>query len=164
MKRELSRFGVGPSIMLTAVAYAVVAGAATRFWPQVCLLSAIPNWVFLMVGIASVLVGVPMLILAARTGMAAYNSDRLATTGLFGVVRNPMYSAWIVFIVPGLVLLTRSWPLFLTPLLAYIVFKLRIRRESEYLEKRFGDDYRKYRGEVNEVFPWPRKRRRPERL
>ena len=100
-----------------------------------------------------------MLILAARTGMAAYNSDKLATTGLFGIVRNPMYAAWIVFIIPGLVLLTRSWPLFLTPLVAYAVFKLLIRRENEYLEKRFGDEYREYRGEVNELFPWPRKRR-----
>ena len=159
MKRELSRFGVGPRIMLTAAAYAVVAGAATRLWPQVCVLSAIPHWVFLIAGIALVVIGVPMLVLAARTGMAAYNSDRLATTGLFGIVRNPMYSAWIVFIIPGLVLLTRSWPLFLTPLVAYIAFRLLIRRESEYLEKRFGDAYRKYRAEVNELFPFPRKRR-----
>jgi protein-S-isoprenylcysteine O-methyltransferase Ste14 len=158
MQQELSRFGVGPKILLTAVVYAVVAGAATRLWPEACLLSTIPYWVFLSVGIALIAIGVPVLILAARTGMAAYNSDKLATTGLFGVVRNPMYAAWIVFIIPGLVLLTRSWPLFLTPLVAYAVFKLLIRRENEYLEKRFGHAYREYRSEVNELFPWPRKR------
>ncbi len=159
MNRELSRFGVGPSIMLTAAAYAVVAGAATRLWPQVCVLSTIPYWVFLTAGMALVVIGVPMLILAAKTAMAAYNSDKLATNGIFAIVRNPIYSAWIVFIIPGLVLFTRSWLLFLTPLAAYIMFKLLIRRENEYLEKRFGDAYRKYRAEVNELFPLPRRRR-----
>jgi protein-S-isoprenylcysteine O-methyltransferase Ste14 len=157
MKRELSRFGVGPRIMLTAAAYAALAGVATRLWPQVCILPSVFRWPSLVVGIALVVVGVPMLLVAVKTGMAAYNSDKLATTGIFSVVRNPMYSAWIVFIIPGLVLLTRSWPLFLTPLVAYILFKLLIHRENEYLEKRFGDAYRKYRDEVNELLPWPRK-------
>ena len=94
--------------------------------------------------------------------MAAYNSDKLATAGLFGFVRNPMYAAWIVFIIPGLVLLTRSWPLLLTPLVAYSAFKLLIRRENAYLEKRFGDAYRRYRVEVNELFPWPREQSRSD--
>jgi protein-S-isoprenylcysteine O-methyltransferase Ste14 len=160
VKRELSRFGVGPSILLTAAGYAVVAGVATRTWPEVCLVSTIPYWVFLAVGIALAATGVPMLVLAVRMGMAAYNSDKLATTGLFGIVRNPMYAAWIVFIIPGLVLLSRSWPLFLTPPVAYIAFKVLIRRENAYLEKRFGDAYRKYRAETNELLPWPRRRSR----
>jgi hypothetical protein len=80
----------------------------------------------------------------------------LATTGIFGVVRNPIYSAWIVFLIPGLVSLSRSWLLLLTPLVAYLVFKFRIRREDEYLEKRFGQAYRDYRRRVNEIIPWPR--------
>jgi protein-S-isoprenylcysteine O-methyltransferase Ste14 len=71
-----------------------------------------------------------------------------------------MFSAWIVFIIPGLVLLSRSWPLFLTPLVAYLMFKLLIRRESDCLEKRFGDAYRRYRAELPELFPLSRGRRR----
>jgi protein-S-isoprenylcysteine O-methyltransferase Ste14 len=159
VKQELSRFGVGPRILLTAAVYAVVAATATRLWPEVCRISTIPYCLFLTFGIALILVGVPMLLAAVRTGMAAYDSDKLATTGLFGIVRNPMYSAWIVFIIPGIVLLTRSWPLFLTPLVAYLAFRLLIRRESEYLEKRFGDAYRKYRTEVPQLFPLPKRRK-----
>jgi protein-S-isoprenylcysteine O-methyltransferase Ste14 len=82
--------------------------------------------------------------------------------GCDAIVRNPMYAAWIVLIIPGIVLLTRSWPLLPTPLVACIAFKLLIRRENKYLEERLGDDYRKYRAEVNELFPWPRKWRRSE--
>jgi protein-S-isoprenylcysteine O-methyltransferase Ste14 len=38
----------------------------------------------------------------------------------------------------------------------FIVFKATIRRECKYLEKRFGEEYRKYKAEVNELFPFPR--------
>ncbi len=105
------------------------------------------------------LVGVPMLIVAARAATVAYNSNKLATNGIFGWTRNPIFCAWIVFIIPGLVLMSRSWLLFLTPLIAYIVFKVRIRRENEYLENRFGEEYRKYTNEVSELVPFLRRKR-----
>ena len=111
----------------------------------------------MVAGIVLLVIGVPMLIVAARAATIAYNSDRLATTGIFGLTRNPIYSAWIVFIIPGLVLMSRSWSLFFTPLVAYMIFKARMGRENEYLEKRFGDDYRQYKAEVNELVPFPRR-------
>lgn len=155
MKPEMSRWGIGPSMLLTAGAYAAIAGPATWLWPNVCLLRAVPYWCFLTAGILLLLVGVPMLMVAGKAAMAAYNSDTLATTGVFGVVRNPIYSAWIVFIIPGLVMLSRSWPLLLTPVMAYLVFKTRIRRENEYLENRFGEPYRQYKSQVSELIPLP---------
>jgi protein-S-isoprenylcysteine O-methyltransferase Ste14 len=36
---------------------------------------------------------------------------------------------------------------------AYVVFKATIRRENEYLEDRFGDAYRQYKSQVNELVP-----------
>ena len=158
MNRELSRWGVGPIIMLPTVTYAALAGMATCLWPEVCLVTAIPQAVFLVVGIVLLVIGIPMLVVAARAATVAYNSDRLATTGIFGLVRNPIYSAWIVFIIPGLVLMSRSWALFLTPPVAYLAFKAKIRRENEYLEKRFDDEYRAYKGQVNELVPFPRRK------
>jgi protein-S-isoprenylcysteine O-methyltransferase Ste14 len=91
-----------------------------------------------------------------------YNRDRLATGGVYGIVRNPIYCAWVVFLIPGLVLLSPSWPVLLTPLVAYLAFKARIAREEAYLEERFVDDYRTYRSRVPELFPFPRPRKRPE--
>lgn len=156
MKRKLSRWGVGPSIVVSAGAYAAVAGLGTWLWPDICVVTAVPYTAFLAAGIVLLVIGVPMLVVAARAATLAYNSDKLATMGIFGLTRNPIYSAWIVFIIPGLVLLSRSWPLFLTPVVAYLIFKARIGRENEYLEKRFGEDFRKYKAEVNELIPVPR--------
>ena len=136
--------------------YAAVAGLATWLWPHVCLVTVVPRMVFLVAGIVLLVIGVPMLVVAGRAATVAYNSDKLATTGIFGLTRNPIYSAWIVFNIPGLVLLSRSWPLFLTPIVAYLIFKVRIGRENEYLERHFGDDYRAYKAQVNEFIPFPK--------
>jgi protein-S-isoprenylcysteine O-methyltransferase Ste14 len=141
--------------MASAGVYAAIAGSAIWLWPEVCVISAVPNSVFLVAGIVLLAAGIPMLAVAGRAATVAYNSDKLATTGIFAVVRNPIYSAWIVFIIPGLVLFSRAWPLFLTPLVAYVVFKATIRRESEYLENRFGDAYRQYKSQVHELLPLP---------
>ena len=62
---------------------------------------------------------------------------------------------------PQNMLLTRSWPLLLTPfqVATYPVFKKRIVREQAYLEERFGDSCLKYRSEVDEWLPTCRLRR-----
>jgi len=133
-------------------------GIATHLWPDVCLIRAVPYRVFLAVGAVFLAVGIPMLIVAGRAAMRAYNQDTLATTGIFGLTRNPIYAAWIVFIIPGLVMFSRSWPLLLTPVVAYVAFKIWIRKENDYLEQRFGDAYREYRERVNELVPIPRRR------
>ena len=92
--------------------------------------------------------------------MRAYNSDRLVTSGVSSLVQHPVYSPWIVFNIPAIALLFQSWPLLLAPVVAYSVFKLSIRTEDEYLEQRFGQEYRHYRARVNELIPIPKFGRR----
>ena len=156
MEQRLSRYGIGPRMMLSAVAYGLVAGAATYAWPDVCLLRWPPYAVFATAGGILLALGVPMWLTAIISVMRAYKRDELVTSGVFGLVRHPVYSAIIVLALPGIALLTRSWPLFPMPLVAYAVFKLLIHREDEYLERRFGQAYLDYRARVNEVIPVPR--------
>jgi protein-S-isoprenylcysteine O-methyltransferase Ste14 len=156
MEKRLSRWGVGPRIFLSTIAYALVAVAATRAWPDACLLRWPPYAVFATVGCILLALGVPMWLTSAVSAMRAYNRDQLVTSGVFALVRHPIYSSAIVLNLPGIAFLTRSWPLFLMPLVAYGVFKLLIHREDEYLERRFGQAYLAYRARVNEVVPIPR--------
>jgi protein-S-isoprenylcysteine O-methyltransferase Ste14 len=111
------------------------------------------------VGIVLLVIGMPMWLMGVHAVMRAYNSDRLVTSGVFGVVRHPVYSAWIVFNIPAIALLVRSWPLLMAPLVAYAVFKMSIRTEDEYLKQRFGQEYLDYRARVNELIPIPKFRR-----
>jgi protein-S-isoprenylcysteine O-methyltransferase Ste14 len=154
---RMSRWGVGPSILMTALCYIVVASTVTHHWPEVCLIRAVPNRVFQVVGMLLLAIGVPWLVVSLSALNRKYNRDQLATGGIYGIVRNPIYGAWVVFLIPGLVLLFPSWPLLLTPLVAYIAFRARIRHEEAYLEERFGDAYRTYRSEVPELLPFPRR-------
>jgi protein-S-isoprenylcysteine O-methyltransferase Ste14 len=153
---RLSRWGIGPHIAVVALTYAILAGVATRRWPDICRIRLAPNLVLGPVAGMLLIVGVLMLVIAARSVMGADNRDQLVTSGICALVRNPIYSAWIAFILPGLALFSRSWPLLLTPFAAYAVFKLLIHREDEYLESRFGQPYLDYRARVNELIPVPR--------
>jgi protein-S-isoprenylcysteine O-methyltransferase Ste14 len=153
MKDRLSRWGIGPRIAAAALAYAVLARLAAYRWPDLCRVRFVPYAVVAPTAVILLVIGMCMLALALRSATKAYNRDQLVTSGIFAVVRHPIYSAWIVFIVPGVALLSRSWPVLLTPVVAYTVFKLSIHQEDEYLQQRFGQAYLDYRGCVNEIIP-----------
>ena len=153
MTRELSRWGVGPQIAISLLLATLLGGAATWLWPEVCVVRASPRYVTIPCGAVLLAVGLSIWLLSVPAVMRAYSDDRLATTGVFGLVRNPVYSSWIVFNLPGIALLCRSWPLLLPSLVGYVLFKRLIHREDEYLQQRFGEAYRTYRSDVPELFP-----------
>ncbi|OOF41095.1 isoprenylcysteine carboxyl methyltransferase [Rodentibacter mrazii] len=75
-------------------------------------------------------------------------TTRLITSGIFQITRNPMYLSLLLILV--------AWALWLSHLLAWsgiIVFmwlmnRFQISREEAYLEKKFGDEYRRYKTKV----------------
>jgi protein-S-isoprenylcysteine O-methyltransferase Ste14 len=76
-------------------------------------------------------------------------ANALVTNGPFRYSRNPLYLA-LTIIYLGITLSAGSlWPLAtLIPALAIVHWKI-VRREEQYLEGRFGDDYRAYKAQVN---------------
>jgi protein-S-isoprenylcysteine O-methyltransferase Ste14 len=151
----MSRWGIGPRTFVPSLIYTLAAWAATSAWPGAFLLRSLPDAVR-TAGAVLTVAGLLLWIFGAVTVMRAYNRDQLVTSGAFALVRHPIYSAWITLVFPGLALLLRSGPMFVTPLIAYTIFKRLIHREEEYLEQRFGKAYLDYRRRVNEVIPIPR--------
>jgi protein-S-isoprenylcysteine O-methyltransferase Ste14 len=84
-------------------------------WPEVVLLR-FPGVVRV---VGAVLAGLGLLVWAAGaiTVIRAFDRGELLTTGVFSVVRHPVYAGWISLIFPGLGLFTGAWPLFLISLL-----------------------------------------------
>jgi protein-S-isoprenylcysteine O-methyltransferase Ste14 len=156
MQKRLSRFGVGPRIVAAALLYAALAGLATHAWPDICVLRGLPAGACRAAAVILALIGIPMWVMAVVSVMRAYDRDQLVTSGVFGLCRHPVYAAWIVFLLPALALPTRSWPLMLTPLAAYAVFRAQIHHEEDYLQERFGPAYSAYRARVNAIFPIPK--------
>ena len=151
----MSRWGVGPKTFVPSFAYTLAAWGATSAWPGAFQLRWLPD-VAVTAGVVLTAVGVVMWLVGAVTVMRAYNRDQLVTSGVFALVRHPIYAAWITLIFPGLALLARSWPMLIAPCIAYAIFSRLIHREDEYLERRFGQAYRDYRRRVNEVIAIPR--------
>lgn len=158
---RMSRWGVGPSTFVPSGMYAAAAWLATWMWPEVCRIDILPE---LAATAGLVLIGAGLLTwsVSVISVMKFYNEDRLVTSGLFAVVRHPVYAAWIVLIFPGLALMLHSWPVFIAPVLAYVIFRRLIRQEDDYLERRFGKEYLAWRSRVSELIPIPRLRKRLE--
>lgn len=158
MQQRLSRFGVGPRLSAAVALCSAAAFAVVRLWPEVCTLRSVPYDVVAPLGWTFVAAGAVMWIAGLISAHHAYNCDRLTTSGVFAMVRHPIYGSWIVFTFPGIALLTRSWPWLLVSLAAYAVFRRVIHIEEDYLAERFGQEYLDYRSRVNAVLPMPRKK------
>lgn len=128
------------------------------------LLSYLYEYIFIIniisyetiVGISFILlfIGIPYLFISGKKITKDFKNNELITDGIFAYVRNPIYSAWILFIIPALTILTKSIALMTTPIFTYILFKILIKKEDEFLEKKFGTKYLSYKNRVNELIPW----------
>jgi protein-S-isoprenylcysteine O-methyltransferase Ste14 len=75
-------------------------------------------------------------------------TSALVTRGAHALSRNPIYLSFFFFYL-GIVLLTHSWStLALLPVFALVMRYGVVAREEAYLENKFGDDYRAYKGRV----------------
>jgi protein-S-isoprenylcysteine O-methyltransferase Ste14 len=68
----------------------------------------------------------------------------LVTEGIYGLMRNPMYTAMMVFIAGIAIALGSDWTLVLVVPAALILLFGVVKREERYLEAKFGDSYREY--------------------
>ncbi len=96
---------------------------------------------------------------SAKRVERAFKSHRLETSGVFHSTRNPLYAAFIVFIVPGIALVTGNLMILLVSLAMFIAFKARIGKEEDFLQKEFGPEFQKYALEVPQLLPFVRGRR-----
>jgi len=71
----------------------------------------------------------------------------LVTTGPYRFTRNPGYLA-LALIFAGIAVLTGGWALVMLVPTLLVIDRGVIAREERYLEGRFGDEYRGYRGRV----------------
>jgi protein-S-isoprenylcysteine O-methyltransferase Ste14 len=74
--------------------------------------------------------------------------EQIVTHGPFARTRNPAYAS-MTLIYTGISLLRNAlWPMLLLPAAIAVIQKGVIEREERYLEEKFGDEYRRYKGEV----------------
>jgi protein-S-isoprenylcysteine O-methyltransferase Ste14 len=148
-------WGIGVKWLLwSLLASAPVIALAAVFHDSLVLTSVSPWW-FYGAGLALLVIGIPFWFVSAVTLKKAYQAETLCTTGVFALCRNPIYAAWTLFLVPGLVLFFRTPLLLLIPVIMVAVLRLVFPREDAWLEKTYGDAYRSYRTRVPFLLPRP---------
>ena len=154
----MDRFGTGPKFAVLGIAYGAVILVLHYYFFPTLTFTLFSRWVNITLGIVIILSGVAVFLISGHMVHRYIDQGRLCTTGVYAYFRHPLYAAWVVLIIPGIVIITGSviavsWPIFL-----YILFKAFTVEEEKYLKEKFGNEYSKYEKEVNAVFPkiWKR--------
>ena len=154
MVEKMSRWGVGPVFVVLSVGYGMIMLAVSIHFQPLFRIPYVPYSLLQVAGGVLFLIGIPFFITSVRSVMKAYNADALVTTGVYGCCRHPLYAAWVVFLVPGIVLFVNSWLGLTTPLFMYLILRILVRKEEVYLEQVFGSGYREYQKKIPCIIPY----------
>jgi hydroxyacylglutathione hydrolase len=153
MKKEMTIWGVGPKFTLLSVLYLILVLVIHCVWYPLFVIQGIPYAVFAVVGLLLMAIGIPIWVTASKAVDRAFEEGLLATQGVYALCRHPTYGNAIFFTIPGVLMFFRSWLLLTVPLAMYVIFRLLIGEEEDYLRQKFGPAYLEYEKEVNAVFP-----------
>ena len=148
---RMTSWGVGPKFAIISLVLGLLLIFANYyFFPK--LLLAFNEFMFWF-GTGVVAFGFYLMFLATFQVHQAFNQGRLITGGIYAYIRNPVYAAWILFIVPGLFLATGVSFLIIMPFIMYVLIRKLIIEEEQYLEQKFGKVYLDYKNAVNSIVP-----------
>ncbi|WP_027721843.1 methyltransferase family protein [Maridesulfovibrio zosterae] len=146
-------YGVGPKIMKPTIIYCVVTLIITLIFPRLFLMTFLPSAVFNIIGGILLGIGIAILFIAGVEMKKALHEKKLEKTGMFAIIRNPLYFAWIAFVFTGSAIASQAWLLFGMSIVAYYKFLQHIPEEEADLEEIFGKEYIDYKKQVPAIVP-----------
>jgi protein-S-isoprenylcysteine O-methyltransferase Ste14 len=78
----------------------------------------------------------------------------LVRTGIYRLIRHPMYSSFLLLGLAQLLLLANWFAGLAGVVGAGTLFALRVRREEQMMRESFGDEYRSYMTQTKRIVPW----------
>ncbi len=158
-KSNLPMYGVGP-IYVGVIIGLTVLGIILSIWKK------IPVIRYKGISIVLLILGVGLIIYGIYLWYAAVIRDkiddgivnnRLVTTGVYGQVRNPIYSAFLIACT-GVLLIYGNILLLFLPFLYWGFLTVLMRNtEEKWLIELYGEEYEEYCRNVNRCIPWNRK-------
>lgn len=155
---KMPSFGVGPAYVITCLILMLV-GMYLHFKGYLSAGKASRGKILLIIiGVFLIIFGIYLWIQAVIVQKInkRIKENKLITTGVYGIVRNPVYSAFI-FIFTGILLLAANYILLVLPFIFWVFLTVLMKlTEERWLKIRFGKEYETYLKEVNRVIPWIR--------
>lgn len=158
---KMPTFGVGPIYVFICFCLTVAGILLSHHEFLSAGLCMQGKFFFKVAGILSILFGAGLWIAAVIVEKInlKVRETNLITTGVYGVVRNPVYSAFI-FVFTGALLFAANFLLLLLPIFYWGFLTVLMKKtEEKWLLRQFGETYATYCKEVNRVIPWPPKRK-----
>ena len=152
--------GVGPVCVAIMIAFTIAGIALVKFDVLTAgnMRSATLSLLFIIAGILCMVGGI-VLWCAAVFGSridTKIKSKQLVTDGIYALVRNPIYSAFL-FICTGALFICRNWYVLILPPLFWLYLTIFMKlTEEQWLAERFGNEYTAYCKRVNRFIPWKR--------
>ena len=136
--------GVAPQIAIPTLIYMLITIIIDNLTKPFFKITQSNYSKLLIVGILLILIGIIIVVNMAQKLRKSFNANILMTGGLYKIFRNPMYVSYLMLIIPGICLLVNSWLVFTTIIINYILFQIFIKKEYNYLEEKYGEEYKFY--------------------
>lgn len=146
-------FGQGSNIMRLTLPFLIIAILCNIFLPDV---SALPETVYFLkpIGYILLILGLILWIAGLVQLIIFFPKGALVTNGAYAICRNPVYSSYIIFILPAVAFITLTWVYLAVAVIMYLALKYFIRKEEDELIRVFGEDYLTYMKKVPRVLPF----------
>jgi protein-S-isoprenylcysteine O-methyltransferase Ste14 len=136
--------GAAPKIAIPTIIYMFITIWIDKLAYPLFKITLGNNLTLVIIGIIMILIGIVMVVTVASKLRKSFNSGFLMKDGLYKILRNPMYDAYLIFVFPGLSLLLNSWLVMTTFIVNFILLQIFISEEYRYLENKFGVEYKSY--------------------
>jgi protein-S-isoprenylcysteine O-methyltransferase Ste14 len=144
MNKKMNVLGVAPFIAIPTFLYLGLAVVITYLNGELFKITDANYTAIAVTGVIMILIGALMIMTCGRKVLKSFSSGKLMTDGLYKIFRNPMYAAYLLFVIPGIALLFNSWLALTTIIVNYILFSVFIKHEYSYLREKFGGEYEEY--------------------
>lgn len=152
---HLPLYGVGPFYVITigAITALAVVLRNTSFFKNGYLPSS--KLLFGMIGIGCIVLGIYLWIRAVLIDQLqkSIQQDYLLTSGIYSVVRNPVYAAFL-FLTSGILFMLSNIYFLILPIIYWLFLTVLMKQtEEKWLLAKYGKDYLKYCKQVNRCLP-----------
>jgi protein-S-isoprenylcysteine O-methyltransferase Ste14 len=157
MKNRMTEFGVGPRFTVYSALYFVfMYGLGIFIGPLsgITRATGMSSRIRVTAGAFLIVLGIPFYLFSLIPVLKAFKEGRLVSSGVYGACRHPVYAAWMLFFMPAIALFADSWPFMTAPGAMYLMAKPLVKREDEWLERTFGQEYVEYKKRVPAFMPY----------
>jgi protein-S-isoprenylcysteine O-methyltransferase Ste14 len=140
--------GVGPRIMIRTFTFLLTAVVTDVLFASLIEMHLLSSPVVKTAGWIWLLAGIVLFVASIVQFSRNFPKGNLLQTGMYAFSRNPIYSCWILFILPSLWLILNNWLFLLSAAVMCAATLILVKEEEVQLLKVFGKQYVAYRTRV----------------